>query len=71
MHMFIRPFFPLHTFDPPHTPPTPRLQRELPGSHDYHTALLGKMRCLASLAQWEQLGLLCRVDWRKSEPHMR
>jgi hypothetical protein len=29
------------------------------------------MRCLASLAEWEQLSGLCRSEWRKSEPHMR
>ena len=29
------------------------------------------MRCLASLAEWEQLSRLCRVEWRKSEPHIR
>ncbi|KAG2491268.1 hypothetical protein HYH03_010473, partial [Edaphochlamys debaryana] len=48
-----------------------RLQREAPGSIEYHTALLGKMRCLASLAEWENLSNLCRTEWRKSEPHVR
>jgi FKBP12-rapamycin complex-associated protein len=48
-----------------------RLQREVPGSLEYHTALLGKMRCLASLAEWENLSNLCRTEWRKSEPHVR
>eukprot|EP00878_Enallax_costatus_P008272 GHUV01008648.1.p1 GENE.GHUV01008648.1~~GHUV01008648.1.p1 ORF type:complete len:2405 (+),score=620.50 GHUV01008648.1:939-7217(+) len=42
-----------------------------PNSQEYLTALLGKMRCLASLAEWEKLSNLCRVEWRKSEPHMR
>ncbi|EFJ44271.1 target of rapamycin, growth-regulatory PI3K-like protein kinase [Volvox carteri f. nagariensis] len=48
-----------------------RLQREAPGSIEYHTALLGKMRCLANLAEWENLSNLCRTEWRKSEPHVR
>ncbi|GLC61314.1 hypothetical protein PLESTB_001742500 [Pleodorina starrii] len=48
-----------------------RLQREGPGSIEYHTALLGKMRCLANLAEWENLSSLCRTEWRKSEPHVR
>jgi hypothetical protein len=29
-------------------------------SPDYATALLGKMRCLASLAEWEHLNVLCK-----------
>ena len=29
------------------------------------------MRCLASLAEWENLSNLCRTEWRKSEPHVR
>lgn len=53
------------------SPPTPPSQREQPGGQEYHTALLGKMRCLASLAEWEKLSALCRLEWRKSEPHMR
>eukprot|EP00879_Flechtneria_rotunda_P007003 GHRR01007352.1.p1 GENE.GHRR01007352.1~~GHRR01007352.1.p1 ORF type:complete len:2075 (+),score=775.15 GHRR01007352.1:2-6226(+) len=48
-----------------------KLATTLPGSQEYYTALLGKMRCLASLAEWEKLSNLCRVEWRKSEPHMR
>jgi hypothetical protein len=31
-----------------------------PSSQEYLTALLGKMRCLASLAEWEKLSTLCR-----------
>lgn len=34
-------------------------------------ALLGKMRCLASLSEWENLSNLCRSEWRKSELHVR
>lgn len=30
------------------------------GAPEYATALLGKMRCLASLAEWDQLSQLCR-----------
>eukprot|EP00798_Chlamydomonas_sp_ICE-L_P022753 gene22753-29921_t len=30
-----------------------------------------KMRCLASLAEWEDLSTLCRIEWRHSDPHMR
>uniref|UniRef100_A0A7S3R516 Serine/threonine-protein kinase TOR n=1 Tax=Dunaliella tertiolecta TaxID=3047 RepID=A0A7S3R516_DUNTE len=48
-----------------------RLSREVPGSHEYYSALLGKMRCLASLAEWDVLSGLCKVEWGKSEPHMR
>ena len=33
--------------------------------------MLGKMRCLASLAEWQKLSALCRVEWRRSEPHLR
>ena len=29
------------------------------------------MRCLASLAEWGKLSALCRVEWRRSEPHLR
>lgn len=57
------------------TPSSPhthrRLLREVPGSHEYCGALLGKMRCLASLAEWDVLSALCKVEWGKSEPHMR
>ncbi len=28
-------------------------------------------RCLAALAEWEQLGRLCRGEWRRVEPHVR
>jgi hypothetical protein len=34
--------------------------------HERHNALLGQMRCLASLAEWERLSELCRwedVQW--------
>ncbi|GIL87381.1 hypothetical protein Vretimale_1690 [Volvox reticuliferus] len=48
-----------------------RLMAVTPGSVEYHTALLGKMRCLANLAEWENLSNLCRSEWRKSEPHVR
>jgi FKBP12-rapamycin complex-associated protein len=48
-----------------------KLSLSPPASADYATALLGKMRCLASLAEWDQLAALCRSEWRKSEPHMR
>ncbi len=58
----------------------PRLRRAAPSDHrhenrkrsgEYYSALLGKMRCLASLAEWEKLSALCAVEWDKSEPHMR
>ncbi|GIL44136.1 hypothetical protein Vafri_1666 [Volvox africanus] len=48
-----------------------RLMAVTQGSVEYHTALLGKMRCLANLAEWENLSNLCRSEWRKSEPHVR
>uniref|UniRef100_A0A7R9YR22 Serine/threonine-protein kinase TOR n=1 Tax=Chlamydomonas euryale TaxID=1486919 RepID=A0A7R9YR22_9CHLO len=47
----------------------PTCARMLP--HERHSALLGQMRCLASLAEWERLSEMCRQEWRKSEPHMR
>jgi hypothetical protein len=54
---------------PPHPPPPPPSQT--PGSQEYQVALLGKMRCLASLAEWQKLSALCRIEWRRSEPHLR
>ncbi|MEW5302322.1 MAG: hypothetical protein WDW36_005122 [Sanguina aurantia] len=48
-----------------------RLGRERAGSVEHQGALLGKMRCLASLAEWETLSSLCRVEWGRSESHMR
>jgi FKBP12-rapamycin complex-associated protein len=47
----------------------PACSRMLP--HERYSALLGQMRCLASLAEWERLSELSRREWRKSEPHMR
>lgn len=44
---------------------------QAPGSQEYQVALLGKMRCLASLAEWQKLSALCRIEWRRSEPHLR
>jgi hypothetical protein len=37
-----------------------KLHLTQPSSQEYLTALLGKMRCLASLAEWEKLSSLCR-----------
>jgi FKBP12-rapamycin complex-associated protein len=37
-----------------------KLHATQPNSQEYLTALLGKMRCLASLAEWEKLSALCR-----------
>lgn len=37
-----------------------KLAATQPNSQEYLTALLGKMRCLASLAEWEKLSNLCR-----------
>uniref|UniRef100_A0ACD5TGP8 Uncharacterized protein n=1 Tax=Avena sativa TaxID=4498 RepID=A0ACD5TGP8_AVESA len=34
-------------------------------------ATLGRMRCLASLARWEDLSTLCREQWTGSEPSAR
>ena len=39
--------------------------------HERHMALLGQMRSLAALAEWERLSTLCSREWIKSEPHMR
>ena len=39
--------------------------------YERHNALMGQMRSLASLAEWETLSDLCSREWRKSEPHMR
>lgn len=58
------PTDPLPTHDPAPLPP-------LPPTCSFPQALLGKMRCLASLAEWELLSNLCRTEWRKSEPHVR
>ena len=57
-------------------PPPPRLDTD-PGPpngltpHERHMALLGQMRSLAALAEWERLSTLCSREWIKSEPHMR
>jgi FKBP12-rapamycin complex-associated protein len=41
-----------------------KLHATQPNSQEYLTALLGKMRCLASLAEWEKLSALCRCVLR-------
>lgn len=33
--------------------------------------MLGRMRCLASLARWEDLSTLCREQWTGAEPPAR
>lgn len=42
-----------------------------PGSIQALDAALGRLRCLAALAEWERLGELCRDTWRRVEPHVR
>ena len=39
--------------------------------HERHNALLGEMRCLAALGEWDSLSNRCHVEWKKSEMHMR
>ncbi|KAK9806197.1 hypothetical protein WJX72_004970 [[Myrmecia] bisecta] len=34
-------------------------------------AALGRLRCLAALAEWERLSVLCRAEWHQVEPHLR
>lgn len=34
-------------------------------------AVLGRMRCLAALARWEELNSLCRESWARAEPGAR
>lgn len=31
----------------------------------------GKMRCLAALAQWDELNILCKEFWTPAEPAAR
>jgi serine/threonine-protein kinase mTOR len=33
--------------------------------------ILGRMRCLAALARWEDLSALCREQWTGAEPSAR
>lgn len=39
--------------------------------HERHNAILGEMRCLAALGEWDKLSNRCHVEWKKSELHMR
>lgn len=34
-------------------------------------ALLGQCRCLAALAEWDKLFLVCQQQWTRVEPHVR
>jgi len=35
------------------------------------TCFSGKMRCLAALAQWDELNILCKEFWTPAEPAAR
>jgi len=38
---------------------------------DLGTCFSGKMRCLAALAQWDELNILCKEFWTPAEPAAR
>uniref|UniRef100_A0A0D9WFJ7 Serine/threonine-protein kinase TOR n=1 Tax=Leersia perrieri TaxID=77586 RepID=A0A0D9WFJ7_9ORYZ len=44
---------------------------QAPGTLQNLDATLGRMRCLAALARWEDLSSLCREQWTASEPSAR
>ncbi|KAL6771425.1 TOR1 [Auxenochlorella protothecoides x Auxenochlorella symbiontica] len=48
-----------------------RLETTKPGSPENIEALLGECRCLAALAEWEELYSVCRREWQKMEPQTR
>ena len=41
------------------------------GSQVKFMFMLGRMRCLAALARWEDLSALCREQWTGAEPSAR
>ena len=48
-----------------------RLVTTPPGSQAHAEALLGQCRCLAALAEWDELFMLCRREWTRTEPQTR
>lgn len=42
-----------------------------PGTPAYLEALLGRLRCLAALGEWDELARLCRDSWAMVEPYVR
>ncbi|KDD76204.1 FAT domain-containing protein, partial [Helicosporidium sp. ATCC 50920] len=48
-----------------------RLETVKPGTIMHVEALLGQCRCLAALAQWEELFDVCRSEWNHLEPQVR
>eukprot|EP00891_Asterochloris_glomerata_P006787 jgi/Astpho2/6787/fgenesh1_pm.00103_%23_6_t len=41
------------------------------GTPAHLDAALGRLRCLAALAEWELLSVQCRAEWRRAEPHVK
>jgi len=48
-----------------------KLMTTMPGSQAHADALLGECRCLAALAEWDELFILCRREWTRTEPQTR
>ncbi len=48
-----------------------KLETTKPGSQAHAEALLGQCRCLAALAEWDQLFGLCQHEWKRIEPQTR
>lgn len=48
-----------------------RMASVTPGSAAFTEALLGRLRCLAALGEWEELSSLCREAWAQVEPYVR
>eukprot|EP00884_Botryococcus_braunii_P019425 jgi/Botrbrau1/6166/Bobra.0344s0007.1 len=43
----------------------------LAGSPAFLEAMLGRLRCLAALAEWERLSGLCAKEWKRQDPIVR
>lgn len=48
-----------------------KVEATKPGSAVHAEALIGQCRCLAALAEWDQLFLLCKEEWGRIEPPAR
>jgi len=48
-----------------------KVESTKPGSAPHAEALLGQCRCLAALAEWDQLFTVCRTEWSRVEPPAR
>ncbi|KAJ7542470.1 hypothetical protein O6H91_10G108000 [Diphasiastrum complanatum] len=49
----------------------PQQATQTNSAHVSLEATLGRMRCLAALARWEELSALCRESWAPAEPSAR